>query len=170
MKDYPIKIYIAGKVTGNPNYKVDFANLKEWLKHHYPSAIILNPATLPEGMTAADYMRICLAMIDSADLVVFSSDSKKSAGARLESIYCEYVDKMYITMLRPAKIIIHCPHCKRKPEVGNENGKYFLIDRDTGCPVCGGFTNRSFSETDIVNDWNVYASIHYALSRKKGGR
>lgn len=33
--------------------------------------IVLNPAHLPEGMKSADYMRICLAMIDSADLVAF---------------------------------------------------------------------------------------------------
>ena len=71
MKDYPIKIYIAGKITGNCNYKLEFANLAAWIHLWYPDAIILNPATLPEGMTAADYMRICFAMIDGADLVVF---------------------------------------------------------------------------------------------------
>lgn len=40
-----------------------------------------------------DYMRICFAMIDVADLVVFLPDAKDSAGARLEKAYCEYVGK-----------------------------------------------------------------------------
>lgn len=170
MKDYPIKIYIAGKVTGNPNYKVDFANFQEWLKHHYPSAIILNPATLPEGMTSADYMRICLAMIDSADLVIFDITAKDSKGAKLEKDYCEYINKMHITMASPATFIVHCPECEKKPEVGYKNGEYYIIDSDINCPVCGSFTRMSYSETDIVNCWNIYASIHYVLRRKKGGR
>ena len=59
--------------------------------------IVLNPAELPEGMEAADYMRICMAMIDVADAVVFLPDAKDSAGARLEKAYCEYVGKEYET-------------------------------------------------------------------------
>lgn len=44
-------------------------------------------------MTPADYMRICLAMIDVADSVVFLPSAKDSAGARLERAYCEYIGK-----------------------------------------------------------------------------
>ena len=54
---------------------------------------MLNPAELPEGMAPADYMRICFAVIDVADAVVFLPDAAESAGARLEKAYCEYVGK-----------------------------------------------------------------------------
>ena len=168
MKDYPIKIYIAGKITGNPSYKLDFALTKEWIKNWYPKAIILNPATLPEGMTTADYMRICLAMIDSADLVVFGVKAEDSKGAKLERDYCEYIDKTYITMTKKPTFIVHCPECKHKPDIGYESPNYYLIDSDTNCPVCGSFTKMTARETDIVNAWNIYAAAHYMLKRKKG--
>lgn len=50
-------------------------------------------AALRSRATAADYMRICMAMIDAADCVVFLPDAGDSAGARLERAYCEYVGK-----------------------------------------------------------------------------
>ena len=90
-----MKVYIAGKITGDPNYKGKFAAEAE--KIRAAGHIALNPAELPEGMEAADYMRICMAMIDVADAVVFLPDAKDSAGARLEKAYCEYVGKEYET-------------------------------------------------------------------------
>ena len=44
-------------------------------------------------MSREDYMRICFAMIDVADAVVFLPNAADSAGARLERAYCEYVEK-----------------------------------------------------------------------------
>lgn len=170
MKNYPIKIYIAGKITGNPSYKLDFSIVKEMLKKDYPNAVILNPATLPEGMTAADYMRICLAMIDSADLVVFDQKAEKSKGARLEKQYCEYIEKPFVTLQHWPEFIFHCPQCGEKPKVGHQERNYFIIDSDKNCPVCGGFTKMTVSELGLINKWNVYAVICYAFERKKGDR
>lgn len=86
------KIYIAGKITGDPNYKDKFANIEsELLK--MPGTVIINPAKLPQGLNPADYARICSAMIDSSDIVVFASDYKESSGALLEMQYCKYVGK-----------------------------------------------------------------------------
>ena len=48
-------------------------------------------------MAPADYLRICFAMIDVADAVVFLSDAKESAGAKLEMAYCNYTGKEYET-------------------------------------------------------------------------
>ena len=59
---------------------------------------VLNPAELPEGMEKADYMRICLAMIDCADMVLFLPDSRFSAGAKIEKDYCDYIGKAYWLM------------------------------------------------------------------------
>lgn len=91
-----MKAYIAGPITGDPDYKEKFKIIKKRLKEL--GYIVLNPAELPAGMANSDYMRICLAMIDSADLVVFLPDWDESRGAKLENAYCQYVSKqtMYI--------------------------------------------------------------------------
>ena len=90
-----MKVYIAGKITGDPGDRDKFAAAEiplVWQGH-----TVLNPAELPEGMAPADYMRICFAMIDVADAVVFLPDAAESAGARLEMAYCEYIEKEYET-------------------------------------------------------------------------
>ena len=90
-----MKIYIAGKITGDPDYRAKFADAQRQIEAQ--GHIALNPATLPEGMEPKDYMRICFAMIDVADAVVFLPDAAESAGARLEMAYCEYIEKEYET-------------------------------------------------------------------------
>lgn len=86
-----MKIYIAGKITGDPKYRDRFrgeAKKLEALGH-----IVLNPAALPEGMSKAEYMRICFAMIDCADTVFLLPGWQGSPGARLERAYCSYIGK-----------------------------------------------------------------------------
>lgn len=86
------KIYIAGKITGDPNYKDKFTNMEsELLK--IPGTAVINPAALPTGLEPADYARICFAMIDSSDIAVFAPDYEESSGALLEMQYCKYVGK-----------------------------------------------------------------------------
>ena len=86
-----MKIYIAGKITGDPGYRDKFAAAE--IQLGWQGHTVLNPAELPSGMSREDYMRICFAMIDVADAVVFLPDAADSAGARLERAYCEYVEK-----------------------------------------------------------------------------
>ena len=86
-----MKVYIAGKITGDPGYRDKFAAAE--IQLGWPGHTVLNPAELPSGMSREDYMRICFAMIDVADAVVFLPDAADSAGARLERAYCEYVEK-----------------------------------------------------------------------------
>lgn len=88
------KIYIAGKITGDPNYKAKFeAAAEEYKKRGYT---VLCPSWLPGGMLSADYMRICFAMIDTADVVAFLPGYETSPGAQLELQYCLYTDKFLI--------------------------------------------------------------------------
>ena len=47
-----MKVYIAGKITGDPNYKGKFAAEAE--KIRAAGHIALNPAELPEGMEPGD--------------------------------------------------------------------------------------------------------------------
>lgn len=49
-----MKIYIAGKITGNPHYKTQFAGTAAMLRA--VGYTVLNPAELPEGMTMAEYL------------------------------------------------------------------------------------------------------------------
>ena len=90
-----MKVYIAGKITGDPGYRDKFAAAEIQLGRQ--GHVVLNPAELPEGMAPEDYMRICFAMIDVADAVIFLPDAAESAGARLEMAYCEYIGKEYET-------------------------------------------------------------------------
>ena len=86
-----MKAYIAGKITGDSTYREKF---QIWKKVFEAAGfIVLNPAELPEGMNSSDYMRICFAMIDCADVVVFLPDYNQSLGARLEYDYCMYTGK-----------------------------------------------------------------------------
>lgn len=86
-----MKVYIAGQITGDKQYRKKFAAVEKEMKRE--GDVVLNPATLPEGMTPADYMRICFSMIDSAELVVFLPGFTKSRGALLEYDYSHYIGK-----------------------------------------------------------------------------
>jgi len=87
-------IYIAGKITGDPNYKKKFAKAKrelyDLLKDDYDDLAIINPAEFPEGLTPRDYMHYSFDSIDAADFIAILPDAHDSAGARLELQYIEY--------------------------------------------------------------------------------
>lgn len=89
-----MKIYIAGKITGDPGYKEKFRRAAEKLEAQ--GHIVLNPAVLPEGMAEADYMRICLAMMESADKVALLPDHVHSRGALVEYVWCRYTGKPWL--------------------------------------------------------------------------
>lgn len=89
-----VKIYIAGKINGDPDYRAKFKRAREQVEQQ--GHVALTPDILPTGMMQQDYMRICLAMIDSADVVVFLPDWKDSKGAQLERQYCEYTGKKFL--------------------------------------------------------------------------
>ena len=88
-----MKVYIAGKISGIDNYKDNFARAQEMLESE--GHIVLNPALLPEGMSAQDYMRICFAMVDSADMVALLPNWVDSRGAALERDYALCMGKPY---------------------------------------------------------------------------
>lgn len=91
-----MKVYIAGKITGDPDYRAKFKRAEDVLREE--GHTVINPAVLPSGLDRADYGRICAAMLDSADAVAFLDDYMDSPGATLEHEYSEYTDKktMYI--------------------------------------------------------------------------
>lgn len=54
-----MKVYIAGKITGDRRYRAKFREAAKALEE--AGHVVLNPATLPDGLDDADYMRICMA-------------------------------------------------------------------------------------------------------------
>ena len=59
-----MKIYIAGKIAGDRRYRAKFREAAKTLEA--AGHVVLNPATLPDGLTDGDYMRIALAMLYSS--------------------------------------------------------------------------------------------------------
>lgn len=89
-------IYLSGPITGVAKYWEAFEKVEDQvtgLGH-----IVLSPTRLPEGMTNEQYMRICFAMIDSADAVLFLPGSEGSDGAMLEYSHCRYIDKPFTVL------------------------------------------------------------------------
>lgn len=91
-----LKIYIAGKINGDENYREKFENAERLLSRE--GHAVLNPASLPCGMSSEDYMAICWTMLSRADIVVFLPDWEESRGASMEHAYCEYTGKEFILL------------------------------------------------------------------------
>ena len=91
-----MKVYIAGKITGDRRYRAKFREAAKALEE--AGHVVLNPATLPDGLDDAD---ICMAMVDAADLAVFLPDYRESRGAMVEWAYCQRIGKdcaLYLDM------------------------------------------------------------------------
>ena len=98
-KKGPVKVYLTGPITGNTESGKQFAAAAERVRGlRCARFVVLNPRELPEGMSRAEYMRICFAMIDTADIVLFLDGWEKSAGESVERAYCDYIGKPVIKM------------------------------------------------------------------------
>lgn len=97
-----MKVYLAGKITGDSNYREKFAAAAKKLEER-AGVTVISPAVTPEGLKKADYMRICFAMLESADAAVFLPDWEDSPGAQLEKHWCEYVEKKMVFLMEGAE-------------------------------------------------------------------
>ena len=84
-----MRIYIAGKITNDPNYQRKFADAERKLLE-WKTVDVINPAkigaTLPE-LRHEEYMKISFALIDMADTVLFLDGWEESCGASQEMGY-----------------------------------------------------------------------------------
>lgn len=90
------KIYIAGPMTGIPDYNRPAFN-EYAAKLVAQGHTVLNPATLPDGLEQSEYMDICLAMVRACDELYALPGWEDSLGASVEYDYACKIGKVVVT-------------------------------------------------------------------------
>lgn len=81
-----MKVYLAGKITNNENYKEEFKQKELQLK--LEGHTVINPTILSDiPLEHSEYLHINKAMIDVCDTVYFLGNWQDSKGAVLEYAY-----------------------------------------------------------------------------------
>ena len=139
-----MKIYIAGKITGDPDYKVKFDDVEAVLVNKGHS--VMNPARLGnyEEFSWDDYMEVASAMQKVCEATVLLPDWQDSKGARIELHTAEQLGhKIYLWHTRVWDDLLipfvsentpfgRCPSCRREfnAEIVDKYEAIF-------CPWCG---------------------------------
>ena len=79
------KVFISGKITGDPNYREKFDKVEKELTAQ--GHLVMNPSVFPEGFRWEDYMKITLAMLSCCDTIYLMNDWQDSRGAQAEFRY-----------------------------------------------------------------------------------
>ncbi len=85
-----MKIYIAGKITGNPDYREQFKAAEDRLTEQ--GYIVVNPV-MSEGFTYDQYIIIGLPKLSMCDAIYLLENWQDSEGAKLEKHYAEVLGK-----------------------------------------------------------------------------
>lgn len=90
-------VYLSGPISGNPlKYREDFGLARILVQKAGYTPV--SSDFLPLGLKESDYMRIALAMLDAADMVVALKGWTHSQGAQIEWAYAQRVGKPRMTL------------------------------------------------------------------------
>lgn len=85
-------VYIAGKITGDNNYKKKFDRAEKKLRNI--GIKVLNPTVIPDDLDYEQYFPICFGMIDIADRVLVIDGKDTSEGVQREIAYAKAKKKI----------------------------------------------------------------------------
>ncbi len=89
-----MKIYIAGKYTGDPQATEKFRHYQNLIQRMFPQATVITPIDfVPSSTNWSEAILMCLQMIATVDLVVMLPDWVRSRGARIEREFAEGLNK-----------------------------------------------------------------------------
>ncbi|WP_276851022.1 DUF4406 domain-containing protein [Enterobacter oligotrophicus] len=93
-----MKIFISGPMTGHEDFnRKEFNAEADRLTRH--GHAVLNPATLPDGLSERNYIDICMTMLSCAEGILMLPGWQKSAGATTEYHYAYRVGMPVYTTL-----------------------------------------------------------------------
>jgi hypothetical protein len=78
-----MKLYLAGPVTNNPDYRAEFADAAERLRAEGHD--VVNPAENPPQPTWSDYMHVSIGQLVACSGIALMPGWEHSRGARLEA-------------------------------------------------------------------------------------
>ena len=88
-----MKVYIAGKITGNPDYINQFAEAEKELKAS--GHTVLNPVK-DKGFSYKEYIDMGLCELMKCDGIYLLDGWQESSGARLEFLYAMVTDMVVV--------------------------------------------------------------------------
>ena len=87
----PRIVYIAGPMSGLPDFNRYAFHLAARVRQLLGDKV-LNPASLPDGLTERQYMSICIPMIQASDMLYVLDGFETSLGAKAEIALAEKLD------------------------------------------------------------------------------
>ncbi|CAK7037996.1 MAG: hypothetical protein MORG_01591 [Morganella sp. (in: enterobacteria)] len=92
-----MKVYIAGPMSGLVNCnRYKFNRMADHLADY--GHVALNPAILPDGLSQADYMAICVSMLQRCDAILMLNGWQGSEGAKAEHALAKKLGLEFITL------------------------------------------------------------------------